>query len=458
MSEQPVQQNSGNFQPVSASTNQTASTQLEFTQAMTDFKVMFPDMDAEVIEAVLRANNGAVDTTIDHLLTMTADNEAEKDPATQGTHSTSAAASSVDQPPAYSGQPPSYQQATNNEAITDDLINLGGATGGAISPLVSEKTALIDSGGHSMQTGAATSTSASGSVDLLADFADVLGASSTTSVNPSATLEKSPNSGSEVKHAYSHPKRQEADEQLHYQQHEHSHQQSHHQISSHSSGASGQSAATGSIILPTQQQLHEIYEENLRLREEVVKNSTAGSSTAEATAARNQYLEDERIALMLQNEEFMAELQKDSEFMSALEMEEERAFYDQQLNQKMPSKNSSAAKMMDSDEFRDKLKNMGKTSKKKFAQMAAMFSRRKSAAKSFLGSAAAPSKDNLLLHAEPLVNEEDSDTEDFDAKNPGFESRPSHHTQREGDSGGDRGSSGGSKLKTPTKGKYTSFS
>ena len=66
-------------------------------------------------------------------------------------HSTSGAASSVDQPPAYSGQPPSYQQATNNEAITDDLINLGGATGGAISPLVSEKTALIDSGGHSMQ-------------------------------------------------------------------------------------------------------------------------------------------------------------------------------------------------------------------------------------------------------------------------------------------------------------------
>ena len=113
---------------------------------------------------------------------------------------------------------------------------------------------------------------------------------------------------------------------------------------------------------------------------------------------------------------------------------------------------------MDSDEFRDKLKNMGKTSKKKFAQMAAMFSRRKSAAKSFLGSAAAPSKDNLLLHAEPLVNEEDSDTEDFDAKNPGFESRSSRHTQRESDSGGDRGSSGGSKLKTPTKGKYTSFS
>ena len=57
----------------------------------------------------------------------------------------------------------------------------------------------------------------------------------------------------------------------------------------HSSG-SGQSAAAGSI-LPTQQQLHEIYEENLRLREEVVKTTTAGGggpASAEAAAARNQ--------------------------------------------------------------------------------------------------------------------------------------------------------------------------
>ena len=82
MSEQQPVQPQQNFQPVTASSNQTASTQLEFSQAMTDFKVMFPDMDAEVIEAVLRANNGAVDTTIDHLLTLTADNEAEKHPET----------------------------------------------------------------------------------------------------------------------------------------------------------------------------------------------------------------------------------------------------------------------------------------------------------------------------------------------------------------------------------------
>ena len=70
-------QSSNTAQPNSISGRPQAA-QLEFSQAMTDFKVMFPDMDAEVIEAVLRANNGAVDATIDHLLTMSADNEAEK--------------------------------------------------------------------------------------------------------------------------------------------------------------------------------------------------------------------------------------------------------------------------------------------------------------------------------------------------------------------------------------------
>lgn len=45
-------------------------TQLEFHQAMTDFKHMFPEMDEMIIEQVLRANNGVVDATIDQLLQM----------------------------------------------------------------------------------------------------------------------------------------------------------------------------------------------------------------------------------------------------------------------------------------------------------------------------------------------------------------------------------------------------
>ena len=96
----------------SGGVGKSAATQLEFTQAMTDFKVMFPDMDAEVIEAVLRANNGAVDATIDHLLTMSADNEAEKAMHTQRDGATGQKTESEDNPPAYAGNPPSYQQAT----------------------------------------------------------------------------------------------------------------------------------------------------------------------------------------------------------------------------------------------------------------------------------------------------------------------------------------------------------
>lgn len=337
---------------------------------MTDFKVMFPDMDADVIEAVLRANNGAVDTTIDHLLAMSADGNDLKQDSDQP-------------PPAYTGQPPSYQQATN-EPVTDDLINLEGATGG--TPIPKEKNEEP-------------------SMDLMMSDFEKLGATASTASSsnpsmPSSEMSELKYAGS-PKHAYSHPKRQEQDE---------------------NKGNSNPN------MLPTQQQLHEVYEENLRLREGSKGNS-----------AKNQYLEDERIALMLQNEEFVAELQRDSEFMSALEMEQERAFYDQQLQKA----NKSSKPTMDSDEFREKLKNMSKSSKKKFSQMASMFSRRKN---QLLNAAGAPSKDNLLLSAEPLVNEEDTDTEGEDPERG--------QTSTSGSGGGASGSS----KKTPTKGKYTSFS
>lgn len=52
---------------------------LEFNQAMEDFKTMFPSMDYEVIECVLRSNNGAVDATIDQLLQMSIDGQGSDD-------------------------------------------------------------------------------------------------------------------------------------------------------------------------------------------------------------------------------------------------------------------------------------------------------------------------------------------------------------------------------------------
>lgn len=64
------------FKTVRSLYSKMASTmQLEFSQAMSDFKTMFPDMDRDVIEAVLRANQGAVDATIDQLLQMSTDNQ-----------------------------------------------------------------------------------------------------------------------------------------------------------------------------------------------------------------------------------------------------------------------------------------------------------------------------------------------------------------------------------------------
>lgn len=52
---------------------------LEFNQAMEDFNTMFPSMDYEVIECVLRSNNGAVDATIDQLLQMSVDGQGSDD-------------------------------------------------------------------------------------------------------------------------------------------------------------------------------------------------------------------------------------------------------------------------------------------------------------------------------------------------------------------------------------------
>lgn len=48
---------------------------------MNDFRSMFPGLEVELIESVLRANNGAVDDTIDALLTMNFEEKTTQDPA-----------------------------------------------------------------------------------------------------------------------------------------------------------------------------------------------------------------------------------------------------------------------------------------------------------------------------------------------------------------------------------------
>lgn len=78
--------------------------QLEFNEAMTDFKHMFPTLDRDVIEAVLRANNGLVDATIDQLLSMGIDMSGSMPPSSDSERPPLPSYSSLNQtepPPAY---------------------------------------------------------------------------------------------------------------------------------------------------------------------------------------------------------------------------------------------------------------------------------------------------------------------------------------------------------------------
>ena len=312
--------------------------QLEFSQAMTDFKIMFPNMDVDVIEAVLRSNNGAVDATIDQLLTMTADIEDSD------SHQAMAA------PPEYScNSLPTYKEAVRLDSVTEML-------------------------------GASSLREPSGQPDLLSGL-DMMGASGgRKSVRqqhgerndvpimniknwrppllgklPSDFLRLKPKHG----HSYTSPNR-----------------------------------PTSSSSLPA-------------------RSDIPSTDRQMRTERNNQLLEDEKFAMMLQNEEFMRELRGNQEFMSALEEDHYEPVYNAEVLPPDKPKDLSRRPHLGMDDalFREKLKNMGKTSKQKFAKLATMFSRQRGAAR-VLGQAPGPSKDHLLLSGEPVDTGRDSESEE----------------------------------------------
>jgi hypothetical protein len=67
-------------------------------------------------------------------------------------------------------------------------------------------------------------------------------------------------------------------------------------------------------------------------------------------------------------------------------------------------------------------------SRKKFAQLARVFTRRKkrSSAKNILSQGPAPSRDNLLLNAEPLLDDDDDDDDDSVPDSYDTMRRPEH--------------------------------
>ncbi|KMY96965.1 CUE domain-containing protein 1 isoform X3 [Drosophila simulans] len=219
--------------------------QLEFSQAMTDFKKMFPDIDREVIEAILRANLGAVDQTIDALLAMSIDNQS--------------------------------------------LINLNDSD---------RDLQLVDT----TDGGGAGAVGAPGA--------------------PGALL---PTTGASPNHQ--------------------------------NTGASPKQRPLGAANSKGSSQNNTPTKRSRRWNPPILGPLPVGFLRISPAPGQQDFeLPDEQFALMLQNEEFMNQLRWNQDFMNALEKEQ-----------------SGKAKGEDDAPFQERLKNMGKMSRKKFLQMARVF-------------------------------------------------------------------------------------
>ncbi|XP_058465433.1 CUE domain-containing protein 1 [Malaya genurostris] len=262
--------------------------QLEFAQAMADFKNMFPDMDRDVIEAVLRANQGAVDATIDQLLAMSTDNQ--------------------------------------NEKLRQELDGDTGRT--------------VPSGGNNTVPGTGTL------LDLSSGPTPALLSTSpkSTALGASPKIKKSPGSSSATN--------------------------------------SPRIVAVGAL--------------NVREADKPIANRkwnppmlgplppTFLRLSGEASRNTEFDLGDEQFAMMLQNEEFMAELRWNQEFLSALEKDHQ-------------------GKVSDDAAFKERLRHMGKISRKKFAQLARVFTWQRGTNKK---ASAVRHPDSLLLQEEHSDDDE----------------------------------------------------
>lgn len=294
----------------------TSTQQLDFQQAMRDFKTMFPGMEDTVIEAVLRSNQGAVDATIDQLLAMNTDYENE-----QLRHQ-------LDEQDGPSETPDLIQSVASASSSA-------GASGGACGGVVPDNIARLPT-----HNGKPPLRETKGwDPPMLGPLPDDF-------LRLTPTLSRK------------------------------------------------------QTMILSQQMLQARYAENQRVR------GVLGDSAADPEL--DQFLEDERIALFLQNEEFMAELRWNKDFLTALEKESWAESPTGELTYKSPG----GLHDHDDDLFKERLRNMGKMSRKKFAQLARMFTgRKKRSAKQILGNSAGPSKDSLLLNSEPLLSAEDEDNE-----------------------------------------------
>ncbi|XP_027481385.1 CUE domain-containing protein 1 [Zalophus californianus] len=282
---------------------------LEFNQAMDDFKTMFPNMDYDIIECVLRANSGAVDATIDQLLQMnleggggsvyedSSDSEDSIPPEILE-RTLEPDSSDEEPPPVYS--PPAYHMH-----MFDRPYPLA-------PPTPPPRIDVLGSGPVSSQR-----RYRNWNPPLLGNL-------------PEDFLRILPQ-----------------------------------QLDSIQGNPGSSKPRSGEGGLP----------------------SVAGPGTRDQENRWKQYLEDERIALFLQNEEFMKELQRNRDFLLALERD--RLKYESQKSKSSssvavgndfgfpspaPGAGDTNPAVSEDALFRDKLKHMGKSTRRKLFELARAFS------------------------------------------------------------------------------------
>ncbi|XP_056591819.1 CUE domain-containing protein 1a isoform X2 [Triplophysa dalaica] len=297
---------------------------LEFSQAMDDFKTMFPSMQHEVIECVLRANNGAVDSTIDQLLQMSLDSQTTDDSSDSDDsippeileRTLEPDSSDEEPPPVYA--PPSYDMHIYDRKHPADVPSTPPPRFHDYPPP-----------GH-QQVGRYRNWNPPLLGNLPDDFLRIL-------PQQSGSLQRSQSTLSQPS-------------------------------SSSSSSLSSLTKLSSSSGVPS-----------------------GGTWSSEQDRKLKQYLGDERIALFLQNQEFMKELQRNRDFLIALEIGDNCA----------SGSEEACSSVSDDALFLEKLKHMGKSTRKKLFEIARSFSektRRKKSKKK------APPKHHSMGSATSTIN------------------------------------------------------
>uniref|UniRef100_A0A8C8LMA8 CUE domain-containing protein n=1 Tax=Oncorhynchus tshawytscha TaxID=74940 RepID=A0A8C8LMA8_ONCTS len=313
---------------------------LEFNQAMEDFRTMFPSMEQDVIECVLRANHGAVDSTIDQLLQMSLDGHGSNDSSDSEDslppeilERTLEPDSSDEEPlPVYS--PPSYDMHIYDRKYPDEVLPTASPPPSFDAsqtppcqppPCPPPPASQWQVGSYRNWNPPLLGNLPDDFLRILPQQLDSLPCSYTSLMQSSLTQPSSSSSLSSMTQQVQ----------------------------------PGAGARAGQVGMETEQ------ERKLK-----------------------QYLGDERIALFLQNEEFMRELQRNREFLIALERD--RLQYESKtskshhstafMGMSTPGDNCASGSgeactdVTDDALFRDKLKHMGKSTRKKLFEVARAFS------------------------------------------------------------------------------------